>query len=56
MEMTPEAVRAGMVAARYVTSARVGLSQEALDDQPLAGSLFAFTPGVCGAPGERFGG
>jgi len=40
----------------YVTSARDGLSPEALEGQPLAGSLFAFRPGVKGAPIVPFGG
>jgi sugar lactone lactonase YvrE len=40
----------------YVTSARVGLSEEALEEQPLAGSLFAFEPGVAGWPQSPFGG
>jgi len=36
------------LATLYVTSAREGLSEAELDRQPLAGSLFAFTPGVHG--------
>lgn len=34
----------------YVTSARENLDDEALAAQPLAGSLFAFEPGVAGMP------
>jgi sugar lactone lactonase YvrE len=34
----------------FVTSARNGLSADALAGQPLAGALFAFEPGVAGAP------
>ena len=40
----------------YVTSARDGLSEQALDSQPLAGSLFSFDPGVRGFPLTPFGG
>ena len=40
----------------YVTSARDGLSDDALAHQPLAGSLFAFKPGVKGVPLAPFGG
>lgn len=40
----------------YITSARVGLSDEALAAQPLAGSLFAFSPGVRGLPQALFAG
>ncbi len=34
----------------YVTTARSGLDEERLRDQPLAGSLFTFDPGVAGLP------
>ena len=34
----------------YATSARKGLDAEALADQPEAGNLFAFDPGVAGVP------
>lgn len=40
----------------YVTSARSGLSDEALEREPLAGSLFSFTPGVRGLALPPFGG
>ena len=46
--------RAGL-ATLYITSAREGLSDEALAGQPLAGSLFAFEPGVPGLPLPLFG-
>jgi sugar lactone lactonase YvrE len=36
------------LATLYVTSAREGLSEAELQDQPLAGALFAFEPGVAG--------
>lgn len=38
----------------YVTSACVGLTQEELDAQPLAGGLFAFRADVPGAPIREF--
>jgi sugar lactone lactonase YvrE len=44
------------LATLYVTSAREGLSEEALAKQPLAGSLFAFRPGVRGLPTPAFAG
>jgi sugar lactone lactonase YvrE len=40
----------------YVTSAREGLSDEALAGQPQAGGLFAFKPGVRGLPLPAFSG
>jgi L-arabinonolactonase len=40
----------------YVTSASKGLSKEQLSEQPQAGSLFAFQPGVKGLPEMRFQG
>ncbi|HYE50995.1 MAG TPA: SMP-30/gluconolactonase/LRE family protein [Azospirillaceae bacterium] len=43
------------LATLYVTSARVGLSEEALAGQPLAGGVFALDPGVRGLPVGRFG-
>jgi sugar lactone lactonase YvrE len=44
------------LATLYITSAREGLSPEALAGQPLAGSLFAFEPGVRGLPLPVFAG
>jgi L-arabinonolactonase len=46
----------GDLSVLYVTTARKGLSAEALRDQPLAGSLLSFTPGVRGIPTPMFGG
>jgi len=40
----------------YVTSASIGLSEEQLREQPLAGGVFAFDPGVKGLPELRFQG
>jgi sugar lactone lactonase YvrE len=40
----------------YITTAREGLSDEALAQQPWAGSLLAFEPGVAGLPLPAFGG
>lgn len=40
----------------YITSARQRLTPEALAKQPLAGSVFALRPGVCGLPESRFAG
>jgi sugar lactone lactonase YvrE len=40
----------------YVTSARVGLSEAELADQPLAGSLFAIDVGIDGAPVPPYAG
>jgi L-arabinonolactonase len=40
----------------FVTSASKGLSEEQLLEQPQAGSLFAFQPGVKGLPEMRFQG
>lgn len=37
----------------YATTARKGLSETDLRDQPLAGNLFSFDPGVAGQPGYR---
>lgn len=39
----------------YVTSARIGLSDAALDRQPMAGSLFAIEVDVPGIPVREFG-
>ncbi|EQB31839.1 SMP-30/gluconolactonase/LRE family protein [Sphingobium ummariense] len=36
----------------YATTARKGLDATALTEQPLAGDLFAFDPGVAGLPGH----
>ncbi|HEY5070440.1 MAG TPA: SMP-30/gluconolactonase/LRE family protein [Caulobacteraceae bacterium] len=44
------------LASLYITTARWGLSAEALARQPLAGSLLAFTPGVRGLPLAPFAG
>lgn len=44
------------LATLYVTSAAEGLSPTALADQPLAGSLFAFEPGVTGLALPAFAG
>jgi L-arabinonolactonase len=38
----------------FITSARMKLDDEALAAQPLAGSLFAFEPGVAGMPEPRY--
>jgi sugar lactone lactonase YvrE len=40
----------------YVTTAAVGLDQDALQAAPLSGSLFAFRPGVTGLPVATFRG
>jgi len=40
----------------YITSARTGLDEEALKDQPLAGGLFLATPGVTGLKADFFAG
>ena len=40
----------------FITSARIGLREEELEEQPLAGSLFALDPGVKGLPAGLFGG
>ncbi|MEK7474608.1 MAG: SMP-30/gluconolactonase/LRE family protein [Candidatus Coatesbacteria bacterium] len=40
----------------YITTARVGLSDEELKKQPLAGGLFKCKPGVKGIPAPEFGG
>ena len=39
----------------YITSARIGLTDAALDRQPMAGSLFALDVGVPGLPVPEFG-
>jgi D-xylonolactonase len=41
------------LATAYATTARKGLSPGALRDQPLAGDLFAFEPGVAGVAGHE---
>jgi len=38
----------------YITSARVGLSEEQLRREPLAGSLFVCKPGVRGLPSNKY--
>ncbi|MFB9277025.1 SMP-30/gluconolactonase/LRE family protein [Cohnella cellulosilytica] len=38
----------------YITSASVGLSEEQLRKEPLAGSLFVYKPGVKGLPANDF--
>ncbi len=40
----------------YITSARAGLDEESLEEQPLAGSLFSVQPGVTGMPITPFAG
>ncbi len=40
----------------YVTTAALGLTAEAREREPLAGSLFRCRPGVVGLPAERFAG
>ena len=40
----------------YVTSASIGLSDQELKEQPLAGGLFAFKDDVPGLPEMRFKG
>lgn len=40
----------------YITTARTGLSEEALAAQPYAGGLFRVKPGVAGLPTHRYGG
>lgn len=40
----------------YITSARVGLSDERLAREPLAGGLFAVDVGIAGMPANLFGG
>lgn len=39
----------------FVTSARVGLSEQQLHAQPLAGAVLSFSPDVPGQPEHRFG-
>jgi sugar lactone lactonase YvrE len=38
----------------YITSARIGLSEEQLAKEPLAGSVFKYIPGVSGMPSNVF--
>jgi sugar lactone lactonase YvrE len=40
----------------YITSARVGLSEDELNQQPFAGDLFRLRAGVRGLPEPRFAG
>jgi sugar lactone lactonase YvrE len=40
----------------YITTARHGLTEDQLRDQPHAGSLFAVTPGVPGRPAHEYAG
>jgi sugar lactone lactonase YvrE len=40
----------------FITTARHGLDQATLDQQPLAGGLFVLEPGVRGLPTNRYGG
>jgi sugar lactone lactonase YvrE len=40
----------------YITTARHGLTEDQLRDQPHAGSLFAVTPGVVGRPAHEYAG
>jgi sugar lactone lactonase YvrE len=37
----------------FITSARIGLSIDALKDAPLSGALFTYEPGVAGRPANR---
>jgi sugar lactone lactonase YvrE len=38
----------------FVTSARIGISPEKLENEPAAGGLFEIDPGVCGLPTNKF--
>jgi xylono-1,5-lactonase len=40
----------------FITSAAIGLDEKDLEEQPLAGGLFALDPGVKGLPAGLFGG
>jgi sugar lactone lactonase YvrE len=40
----------------YVTTARIGLSPEALEKEPHAGGLFRLRPGAKGLPAAEFAG
>ena len=40
----------------YITTASIGLSPEQLGEQPHAGGIFAYRPGVKGTPSHAFGG
>ncbi|NOU94150.1 SMP-30/gluconolactonase/LRE family protein [Paenibacillus sp. LMG 31456] len=40
----------------YITTARVGLSEEQLKDQPHAGGVFCIKPGINGRPASFYGG
>ncbi len=40
----------------YITTARHGLTEEQLREQPHAGGLFAVTPGVVGLPSHEYAG
>lgn len=40
----------------YITTARTGLTEDQLRDQPHAGSLFAVSPGVVGLPSHEYAG
>ncbi|NLF68811.1 MAG: SMP-30/gluconolactonase/LRE family protein [Candidatus Anammoximicrobium sp.] len=40
----------------YITTARTGLTEDQLREQPHAGSLFAATPGVVGLPADEYAG
>ena len=40
----------------FVTTARINLTEEELEGQPLAGGLFAFDPGIKGLPPGQFAG
>lgn len=40
----------------YITTARIGLTEAELLEQPLAGGLFRVRPGVCGVPAFEFAG
>lgn len=38
----------------YITSARIGLSEEQLEKEPLAGGVFRYIPGVKGLPATKY--
>jgi len=40
----------------YITTARKGLDEQELEEQPLAGGLFVLEPGVKGLPAGQYGG
>jgi L-arabinonolactonase len=38
----------------YITSARYGMQPNELETEPLAGALFAVSPGITGLASEKF--